>query len=158
MVSSHAREALWCTCPESANASQMLVSQSSIVVSGPPLGLLVEQGRGNTLRRHFLFAGSRATAMHQGKLHAPRRWDWSPAVRLGQTGSEQFGHDIFHLAALLRRADLDSAHQFIRQVERGLHLPSILFLCFYGRATSGPRFRSEPVLRCANPGRPRWVR
>lgn len=106
---------------------------------------------------YFLFVGSCVIVMYQGKLYVLWCWDWSFVVCLGQIGFEQFGYDIFYFVVLLCCVDFDSVYQFIRQVECGFYLFSILFLCFYGWVMSGFWFCLEFVLCCVNFGCFRWV-
>ncbi len=102
----------------------------------------------------FLFAG-RATAMHQGSARAAALGLFRCAS--GTDRSERFGHDIFIFAAPVAPRDLDSAHQFIRQVERGLHITQhTVFYALPGYLVS-PGSVWNLVLY-SKPWPPRWAR
>ncbi|MEA2559598.1 MAG: hypothetical protein QOH06_1102 [Acidobacteriota bacterium] len=83
-------------------------------------GLFVKQHLGYPFRGHLVTRPGFVSALDERKLKASahlRFW----AVLLGKAAPQKLCYRVLELPVLLDRADLDSAYQFIRKIQRRLH-------------------------------------
>jgi hypothetical protein len=117
------------------------MAAGSSIVRHRTVGFLTQQGGRDAIRRHLAIGVSRVFTLHERKLYTPNGQNRLVVPYKNQAASEQLDDNIIDLAILLRRADPDSAHQLIGQIQRGFHITAYRFTGYMGLCRPGTWLR-----------------